>query len=249
VSGSPILVVHICGGVLGCFSGAAALILRKGSRAHSLAGRVFVATMLIMAVAGVYLAVAKSRPGDVLGGTLTLYLVATSWVTAKRRNGTPGIFDWCALVAVFALVSLTATWAAEAFKSPTGMKNGYPPGPFLFLGSVALIAMIGDVRVLVKGEISGVRRIARHLWRMCFALFIASASIFLARQRLFPGIMRTSGALYVLSFLPLVLMIFWLYRVRGTRALAANWGTMPYSPLLSATGGEYSMQSEGKDRH
>lgn len=177
--------------------------------------------MLIMAGAGVYLAIAKSRSGDVLGGTLTLYLVATSWVTVRRRNRTPGVFDWCALVAVFALLSLTAIWAAEAFKSPTGMKNGYPPGPFLFLGSVALVAMIGDIRIVVKGRISGVRRIARHLWRMCFALFIASASIFLARQRLFPHFMRTSGTLYVLSFLPLIVMIFWLYRVRGTRALSS----------------------------
>jgi hypothetical protein len=178
--------------------------------------------MLVMAAVGVDLAIAKSRPGDVLGGTLTLYLVATSWVTARRRSGTPGIFDWCALVAVLALVSLTATWAVEAFRSPTGMKNGYPPGPFLFLGTVALIAMIGDIRILVKGKIAGVRRIARHLWRMCFALFIASASIFLARQRLFPEFMRSSGTLYVLSFLPLVVMIFWLYRVRAARLTSSQ---------------------------
>lgn len=144
--------------------------------------------MLIMAGAGVYLAIAKSRSGDVLGGTLTLYLVATSWVTVRRRNRTPGVFDWCALVAVFALLSLTAIWAAEAFKSPTGMKNGYPPGPFLFLGSVALIAMIGDIRIVVKGRISGVRRIARHLWRMCFALFIASID--------FPGTPTAVSPLY-----------------------------------------------------
>jgi hypothetical protein len=95
------------------------------------------------------------------------------------------------------------------------MKNGYTAGPFVFLGSVALIAMIGDIRMLVRGGICGVQRIARHLWRMCFALFIASASIFLARQKLFPHFMRISGSLYLLSFLPLLLMIFWLFRVRG----------------------------------
>lgn len=173
--------------------------------------------MLTMAAGGVYLAFAKSKPGDVLGGALTLYLVATSWVTARRRTGKPGVFDWTALLAVFALISVTATWAVEAAQSPTGLKNGYPPGVFLFLGSVALIAMIGDIRMLVRGGVSGVRRIARHLWRMCFALFIASASIFLARQRLFPAFMRTSGTLYLLSYLPLLLMIFWLFRVRRRR--------------------------------
>lgn len=217
MSGSPILVVHICCGVLGCLSGAAALVFRKGSQAHVWAGRIFVATMLIMASAGVYLAIAKSRPGDVLGGALTLYLVATSWAIARRQNRRPGVFDWCALAGAIALVILTVTWAVEAATSPTGMKNGYTPGPFVFLGSVGLIAIIGDVRMLVRGGVSGVRRIARHLWRMCFALFIASASIFLARQRLFPHFMRASGTLYLLSFLPLVLMIFWLFRVRGNR--------------------------------
>jgi hypothetical protein len=97
------------------------------------------------------------------------------------------------------------------------MKNGYTAGPFVFLGLVGLIAIIGDVRMLVRGGIWGVHQIARHLWRMCFALFIASASIFLARQRLFPHFMRASGTLYLLSFLPLVLMIFWLFRVHGNK--------------------------------
>jgi hypothetical protein len=90
MSGSPILVVHICCGVLGCLSGAAALVFRKGSQAHVWAGRIFVATMLIMASAGVYLAIAKSRPGDVLGGALTLYLVATSWAIASQQRKNQG---------------------------------------------------------------------------------------------------------------------------------------------------------------
>jgi hypothetical protein len=233
MSGSPILVVHICCGVLGCLSGAAALVLRKGSPAHVWAGRIFVAAMLIMASAGVCLAIAKSRPGDVLGGALTLYLVATSWAIARRRNGRPGVFDWCALAAAIALVVFTVTWAVEAATSPTGMKNGYTPGPFVFLGSVCLVAIIGDIRMLARGGVSGVRRIARHLWRMCFALFIASASIFLARQRLFPRFMRASGALYVLSFLPLALMLFWLLRVRGNRLSGQHLA--PDTTLYAAT--------------
>jgi hypothetical protein len=52
---------------------------------------------------------------------------------------------------------------------------------------------------------------------MCFALFIAASSIFLARQQLFPAIMRKTGALFLLSFLPLGLMVFWLVRVRVAR--------------------------------
>jgi hypothetical protein len=67
--------------------------------------------------------------------------------------------------------------------------------------------------MLVRGGISGARRIARHLWRMCFAFFIAAASVFLARQQLFPALLRRTGVLVLLSFLPLLLMIFWLIRV------------------------------------
>jgi hypothetical protein len=52
---------------------------------------------------------------------------------------------------------------------------------------------------------------------MCFALFIAAASIFLARQQFFPALLRRTGALFLLSFLPLFLMVFWLIRVRFTK--------------------------------
>jgi hypothetical protein len=86
------------------------------------------------------------------------------------------------------------------------------------MGSVAVLAAVGDIRMLVRRGIPGSSRIARHLWRMCFALFIAASSIFLARQQLFPAFMRKTGALFLLSFLPLALMVFWLVRVRFARA-------------------------------
>jgi hypothetical protein len=108
-------------------------------------------------------------------------------------------------------------WFRAAF-SPTGLKYDYPPWPYFFLGSVAVLAVTGDVRMLVRNGISGTQRVARHLWRMCFALFIAASSIFLARQQLFPAVFRQIGLLYLLSFLPLILMIFWMVRVRFASA-------------------------------
>ena len=45
---SSILVIHVCGGVVGLLSGVAAMSFRKGSRRHGLAGNVFVIAMLIM---------------------------------------------------------------------------------------------------------------------------------------------------------------------------------------------------------
>jgi hypothetical protein len=171
-----------------------------------------------LSASGVYLAVMKSQQGNILGGTLIFYLVATAWLTAGRRDGEPGIFDWGALLVVFAVASCQLTFGLEAANSQTGLKYGYPPWPYFFMGSVALLATVDDVRMLVHRGISGTQRIARHLWRMCFALFIAASSIFLARQQIFPALLRKTGVLLLLSFLPLMLMIFWLVRVRYVRA-------------------------------
>jgi hypothetical protein len=215
---SPLLLLHIITGTLGMLSGFVAMFFRKGSRRHSLAGDVFVVSMLTMSACGAYLAILKSQPGNILGGTLTFYLVATAWMTASRRTFETGIFDWGALLVVFVLAAVQVTYGIEAATSQTGFKYGYPPGPYFFLGSVAVLATIGDVRMLVRGGIAGTQRLARHLWRMCFAWFIAAASIFLARQHIFPVLLRKTGVLYVLSFLPLLLMIFWLVRVRFTNA-------------------------------
>jgi len=215
---SPILLLHIIAGTLGMLSGFVAVFLRKGSRRHGVAGNVFVVAMLCLSASGVYLAVMKSQPGNILGGTLTFYLVATAWMTARRRDGEPGVFDWGALLVVSAVAALNVTWGFQAATSPARLKHDYPPGPYFFLGSVALLASVGDVRMFVRNGISGTQRIARHLWRMCFALFIAAASIFLARQQIFPAFLRKTGALFLLSFLPLILMIFWLVRVRFVNA-------------------------------
>jgi len=215
---SPVLFVHICSGIAGLFSGAAAAIFRKGSRRHALAGNIFVLSMMSLSATGVYLALLKSQPGNVLGGSLTFYLVSTAWITAHRQTSEIDTFDWLAMLTVFLVASAALTYGIQAELSPDGVAHGYPAGPYFFLGSVASLAFIGDVRLLVRRSIDGTQRLARHLWRMCFALFVASMAVFIARQHLFPAILRTTGVLYMLSFAPLLLMIFWLIRVRLANA-------------------------------
>src|SRR5262245_7800114 len=215
---SPILLLHICAGTLGFLSGGVAAFLRKGSRRHGLAGNVFVVSMLTLSATGLYMAFMKSQPGNILGGALTFYLVTTAWMTARRRDGLPGIRDWIALLAGAAVAGVGMTYGIAAATSQTGLKQGAPAGEYFFLGSVALLAAAGDIRMLVRGGVSGVQRVARHLWRMCFAWFVAAGSIFLARQHLFPVFFRKAGLLFFLSFLPLMVMVFWLIRVRITKA-------------------------------
>jgi hypothetical protein len=215
---SPMLLLHIVSGTLGMLSGFVAVFLRKGSREHGIAGNIFVITMLSLGTTGAYMAVLKSQPANILGGLFTFYLVATAWLTARRKDGNRRMLDWSLLAVIFVIGSAALFWGTEAALSPTGLKYYLPPGPYFMFVVVAALATVGDVRMLLRGGITGTQRIARHLWRMCFALFIAAASIFLARQHLFPDSMRRIGALVFLSFLPLLLMIFWLIRVRFANA-------------------------------
>jgi hypothetical protein len=218
MSVSPILILHICSGTVGVLSGAVAVSFRKGSHRHRAAGNVFVISMLSLGATGAYLGLLKSQMTNVFGGALTFYLVATAWVTARRRDGKPGIFDWIGLAAALAIGAYIMTYGFEAAHSPRGTKAGVPAGMYFFLGSIALLAAVGDTRMLVRGGIAGTQRLTRHLWRMCFGLFIASASIFIARPHLFPALFRKTGLLLILGVGPLILMIFWLFRVRFGKA-------------------------------
>ena len=231
MSYSPILIVHICGGSLGLLSGTAAMSFRKGSPRHVLAGRVFVASMLTMGALAVYLAITRHQPNNIGGGILTVYLIGTAWLTARRRDGGTSRFDWVALLFPLALGILLWMNGIKVLRSGASSQGGVPAGMMFFMGSICLLAAAGDVRMLVRGGVLGAKRIARHLWRMCFGLFIAAGSFFLGPSNrplrllstvgvgkyLSPALFSTTLYL-ILTLLPLILLIFWLVRVRFTNA-------------------------------
>lgn len=214
---SPILLIHICAGTVGLLSGAVAIALRKGTRRHEIAGKLFVVSMVSLGASAMYLALMKHEMGNFVGGILTIYLVSTAWLTARRRGGEHSVFDWAALLIPLGVGVSTLTLGIQKLSNPAAFHDGVPVGMNFFMGTVVLLAAVGDVRMILGG-ISGTRRIARHLWRMCFALFFASGSIFIARPHLFPLWLSTSHILVLLGVLPLVMMIFWLVRVRVTKA-------------------------------
>jgi hypothetical protein len=231
MSYSPILIVHICGGSLGLLSGTAAMTFRKGSPRHVLAGKVFVASMLTMGVFAVYLAITRHQPSNIGGGFLTVYLIGTAWLTARRRDGETSRFDWAVFLIPLAIGILLWMNGIKVLRSGVGSPDGVPVGMMFFMGSICLLAAAGDVRMLVRGGVLGAKRIARHLWRMCFGLFIAAGSFFLGPQNrplrllstvglgqhLSPALFSTTLYL-ILTILPLILLIFWLVRVRFTNA-------------------------------
>ncbi|MES2127693.1 MAG: hypothetical protein V4463_10510 [Pseudomonadota bacterium] len=213
---ATVLFLHIGAGGIGLVSGAAALALRKGSVWHGRAGRVFVAAMLTMSAIGASVAPFLPAPerASVVAGVLTFYLVLTSWVTVCDKSGSGGrLFDVGALLVALCVTGTGALFIRMASLSPTGTLDGQPRQAFYLFVLVGSLALAGDVRLVWQGGVTGAQRIARHLWRMCVALFIAAASLFLGQQQVFPAALRGSAWLFVPELVIVLLLLFWLGRV------------------------------------
>jgi uncharacterized membrane protein len=235
---SPLLPVHIAGGIIGIASGAAAMVFPKGGRSHALAGKVFVASMLTMAAAAVYLATIRHQPNNVGGGILTFYLILTAWLTARGRDGETRLYEWLLMLVPLALGILGWAHAIQAARGRATQPAGVPIGMNFFMSSVMLLAAAGDIRMLLRHGVLGGKRIVRHLWRMCFGLFIATGSFFLGQQQVFPVWMRGSVILLILGVLPLPLLIFWLCRFRFAGRYKA-WRMQPATQSGSILAGRH----------
>lgn len=206
------VLLHIIGGLIGLTSGAVALSAPKGASLHRKSGLIFVYSMLLLSLSGAVMAALTGERISVIAGLLTFYLVITALITVRRR---PDGFDWMgagAMVFAWIIGLLSITFSIQDLSDP----NGIAPIGFIF-GAVALLASLGDARNLQARSIPWSQRIARHLWRMCFALWIAAASFFLGQADEFPEQLRIMPLLCTPVLLVLILMFYWLVRVLFTR--------------------------------
>jgi hypothetical protein len=206
---------HIAGGSLAIVAGAVAIAARKGGPLHARSGTVFFAAMLVLGLTATVLDMLKAQAGPGVGGIFTCYFVTTSWVAARRRDGTTGRFEMVACAFAFAAAALMAWGAFTATAPPTPVGLG----PVFALAGVCLLAGLGDLHAILRPRLSAVQRISRHLWRMCFAFFIATGSFFLGQQDVMPEAVRGSPVLFVLAFAPIAAMVFWLVRLRFGKRL------------------------------
>ena len=212
--------VHILAGTLGIVSGFVALYATKGARLHRRIGMVFVCAMLTTSLFGVTIAAVRGvAPAvNVPAALLTAYLVITALTTVRPPvAGSPWLAPGLMLLALgVGLASLT--FAVEAFAAG-GKRNGMPAFPVVMCAVVGLLAGAGDLRVMRTGVLRGAPRLARHLWRMCFALFIAALSFFIGQSKVFPAPIRILPLLALPVLVVLVTMFYWLWRVRIRRSL------------------------------
>jgi hypothetical protein len=219
----PELIAHIGAGSIAILSGYAAVTVAKGERAHRAFGTVFAAAMLITGAMATYMAaslqhVMIGQKGNITGGIFAAYLAATGWMTVRRKEASTGQFEKIAAVVIASVAATDLIWGMQASLSPFGKLDGYA-APFYYVFA-AIAALFGamDFKVILQGGISGAARIARHLWRMCFALFFAAGSFFIGQQKVMPAWLHGSPILLALGLAPLGFLVFWLLRVRF-----ANW--------------------------
>ncbi len=207
--------IHIIAGLIALVAGAIALYSAKGSSLHRRSGMIFAVAMLTMTGSAVVMAAFLTpNRGNVVAGLTTFYLVATAWLTVRRPVS--AVRGWTQSLMVMAIGVGTYALALgfEAARQRNGI-GGIPAPPIFMFAIVALAAAAGDARVLRAGHVEGRARIARHLWRMTFALWIAVMSFFLGQGKFFPEPLRSSMGLRAIPVvLVLGTMIYWLVRVR-----------------------------------
>jgi uncharacterized membrane protein len=212
------LVLHIGGGTVGLAAGAVALSARKGGPIHRVSGKVFLGAMLVSMVVGAIVAPMIGQPMNSFGGFIAIYLMGSAWLTVTRPAGQVGRAEMLALLVPLVSAPVMFAFGWVGAHSGKGGIDGVPYQAGYVAAAVSALLAATDIKVVLSRGVSGAQRLARHLWRMCVALFLASGSLFLGQPKVFPAPLRGSLILWILALAPLALMIFWLIRVRRTSA-------------------------------
>jgi uncharacterized membrane protein len=217
-----LLQLHILAGGLAIITGGTALAATKGGGLHRKSGVVFVYAMLTMGISASILAFNKggfTHP-NFLGAFTTGYFVITALNTVRAASVWSRRLDVAAAAVALALAILTFAAGVRAMGQPHFMINGVPAPMLFFLATIFALGLAGDLRIIRFGAPRGAARLRRHLWRMCFGLFIAAGSFFSIRARvakILPEPFLSTPMRMLPILLIFVAMFYWFWRLRARR--------------------------------
>jgi hypothetical protein len=206
---NPTLATHITTGGIAIVTGYVALFAKKGDRVHRSIGMVFVYAMVVMGLSATALGLRIGRGG---GAIFAAYLVITSITTLRPRTERLRRLE---TVMAWLMITLGVAGMVQIARSPGGVKNGAPLPMAILITTLVLLAPLSDLRVLRMDALARPARLRRHLWRMCFAMFMATGSFFLGQADEIPEPLRIWPILAILALLPLPMMAYWAWRVRA----------------------------------
>ena len=123
----------------GLVAGTAAAIAPKSDRFHAVAGKVFVAAMLVMAGVGALVAPPLTQRVNIAAAVFTLYLVLSAWMTVRHKSGDAGRIEAATmLVGMAALRSVWLIWIGN--QSVDGTVDGQDYHPAFVFACLAALA-------------------------------------------------------------------------------------------------------------
>lgn len=226
------LAFHFATGLIGIAAGFIAVSVRKGGAWHRGSGLAFVYAMIATGLTASGIAAYEGKITNT-GGAVIVYFVVTAWTAVKPLPGV-GSSRQLAIAFMVLALSLSALGYAQGFSAwarPGHQIGGVPAGMMFFMSTILLLGAIGDARMLATGALQGSRRVARHLWRMSWAFFIATGSFFLGQMKVIPQPIRSVPLLLALGVSPLIILLYWMWRVRLRKNLR---GLVTVKPIAVA---------------
>lgn len=230
------LAFHVAAGIVGLLAGSVAIAVRKGGTWHRRSGQLFVAAMLAMGLSAVGIALYEHK-SSFASGAVAAYLVFTGWTTLRPMPRIGRRVDVALMLLAWFLALGGFSQAFAALGRRHHQIDGVPAGMSFFLATIILLAAVGDLRTIRAPNLQRSQRLARHLWRMCFGLFIATGSFIaqLVRMTFMPSWTRSITAILILAAGPLVVLLYWMWRVRLRQNLRGLGPRLaPLSPSIRA---------------
>lgn len=224
IGANALLFAHIAGGSVAIAAGYVAVTAKKGRRLHQLAGTTFFIAMLVMTgVAAATAPFLDAKWTNTTAAVFTFYLTVTGWMAIRRRPAEVGRFERVAVLVPLGIIAMAAVLGVVHAGSPR--LSGFST-VFAF-AAISALAAACDLGMIRQGGLAGPARLARHLWRMGAAFFVATGSFFIGQQRQFPEAWQGSPIWLIPAFAPLGFLAFWMVRVRLLPALRQRARTRP----------------------
>jgi uncharacterized membrane protein len=204
-----IILFHIAAGAMALLFGFIAITSTKGNARHKQVGKIYLVSMLILGLTGIVVAVARDIPLSMLNGAVICYFVLSSLSAIRNAEYEISVFDKYLTILSSFLVLAFAWFAYQVTQSENGQLGGFGMAEYVVFGSVMLFSTIADIRYLLKSGLSRIQKLVRHIWRMFFPLFMATAAFFLGQAKLFPKSLQSIEFLALPVVFVILSMIYW----------------------------------------
>ncbi|MFT7417970.1 MAG: putative membrane protein [Glaciecola sp.] len=207
--------LHLAVGTLAVVGGFAAMLLPKGKTLHKFAGKIFFYTMLALCFSGIYLTFARSLQLTLLLAIFSLYLLLTGWYAMARKDSRVTVFDKVGFYVISTIGIATLIFSILGWSLNWHYPSSEPPYPgYLIFVIFSAFLAYWDYQLLVTKVLVGTKRLIRHLWRMHFALLIATFIFFGGNSNVLPEALRTDFILMAPIVTVLTFMFGWLVYVK-----------------------------------